>query len=375
MSHSARSASSTAGTVTLGRLLVFGGGAWLFGLALSAWIADSGDHLIPATLQAKTLSVSAARPAILAELFVKPGQTVAPDTPLFRLADDRLTGRIAAKRREQTELSAELARVEAAADVDLEWRRRELQNDVFQTELRAAELLQARVHHQVEQLAWEEQLAGLDWWIGVGAHTDVQPIALEVDAPNLARLQALLRSDQAASSLEANAAQLALCQRKLAELAELEAKLTEKVRISAGVDVAQTRLQRAAAELHTLEDQERALTIHSPGYGTVGSVSAQVADPISGGQCVIELLDGEQRFVIAQVPSATVSQFQVGETVTVRFAPRMRLQGTIVEIPPLAESTDADQDATIPIRIAPKGKLWPQLPIGSRVDIEAPRAQ
>ena len=371
---SSASRKSTVGSVTLGRLFVFGGGAWLLGLALSHWLGHPAANAVPGTLQSKTISVVSARSAQLSELFVKPGQKVEPEAPLFRLADDRLASRIAAKRREIVELKAELQRVEAAADVDWEWRRRELQNEAFETQLKAAEYLQARVHHQVEQIAWKEQLTGLDWWLGdIDSDGAVQPIAFAVEAPNPARLQALLKADEAAGSLESNAAQLSLCERKLTELVELEAKLADKVRISTGVDVAKARLQRAEDELKALDDQDQALTIRSPGYGTVGSLTAQPGDLLDSGYCVIELLDDDQRYLLASVPSATIERFHIGAKVTVRFPSEQQFEGTIAEVPPQAQLADAEQDATIPVRIVPSGKLWPKLPIGSRVSVEVPR--
>lgn len=363
----------SAGVVTLGRLLVFGGVAWLLGIAMTHWLGQPAADAVSGTLQARTTSVAVARAAQLAEVFVKPGQTVEPDAPLFRLADDRLAARRAAKRREIIELTAELTRVEAAADVDLEWRRRDLQNEAFETQLKAAEYLQARVHRQVEQIAWQEQLTGLDWWVGdAAADSAVQPIALAADAPNPARLRALLKADEVAGSLETNAAQLALCERKLTELVELEARLEEKVRISIGVDLAKAKLQRAEDELKALQDQEQALTIRSPGFGTVGRLTAQPGDLLSAGQCVVELLDDQQRFLLANVPSASIERFRVGDKVALWFSQRQPFEGTIVDIPPQAQEANGNTDATIPVRIAPSGKLWPKLPIGSRVSIEIP---
>jgi len=362
------------GAVSLGRILLFGGSAWLLGSALTTWIGTPEVATVPATLQARSQSVIVSQPARLAELHVTAGQQVEPATPLFRLVDDRLAARIRTKRQQIVELAAELSRTEAAAEVELEWRRRELQREAFETRLKLTALREAHVHHQVEQIAWQEHLTGIDRWLGdLGADRDVQPLLLPVDALHPARLQALLRADESASTLEVDAAQLALCEQKLSEIAALEAKLVEKVRISAGADVAQTRLRRAEAELKILEEQEQALTILSPGYGVVGSLSLQAGDALAAGQCVIELLDGDQRFLVAHVPSALVSRFHVGEKVVLLFPQRQRLEGTVAEIPPQAEATAADDDAIVPIRIAPCGKLWPHLPVGSRVSVELPR--
>src|SRR5581483_9110428 len=128
-----------------GRVLVFCASAWLFGTAMSAWLSKPAENTIPATLQAKTTTVTVSHPARLAELFVTVGARVTPNTPLFRLSDERLASRIAAKRREIVELTAEVQRVEAAAEVDLAWRRRELQRDAFDARLKMTQLEQLRV--------------------------------------------------------------------------------------------------------------------------------------------------------------------------------------------------------------------------------------
>jgi multidrug resistance efflux pump len=367
------STNGVVGGISILRLSVFGGGACLLGLAVSIWLGEPVVETVPATVQARMISVTAAAPARLAELHVRQGQSVEPNTPLFRLTDERLTARLAAKRRELHELSAECKRVEAAADVELAWRRRQLQQEALEIELKKAGYLHARVHHQVEQIAWEEQLAAAEWWVGdLGGPDAIQPLSFVQDVPPPGRLQALLRADAAAAALEANAAQLRLCEEQLAELAELEAQLSTKVRVSAGVDVAQARLERAQAELELLEQQEQALLVHSPGYGTVGALAWQVGDRLAAGQTVVELIDDDQRYLRAYVPTRHIQRFVCGVRVAVHFPSRQRLEGWVAEVPPQASVAAIDRDALTEVRIVACGKLWPKLPIGSRVEVEVP---
>jgi multidrug resistance efflux pump len=362
------------GAVTLGRILLFGGSAWLIGSALTVWIGKPTAAAVSATLQAKTQSVVVSQASRLAELNVAVGEQVEPATQLFRLTDDRLTARIAAKRQQIVELKADVARAEAAAEVELEWRRRDLRREIFDTKSKAAQLQEARLHHQVEQIAWKEQLAGLDRWIGdIDADRDVQPLVLPADVLHPARLQAMLRADESTSTLAAAAAQIELCEQKLSELAALETKLAQKIRVSVGADVAQARLESAAAELADLEQQEQSLTIRSASHGVVASLTVQPGDALAAGQCVLELLDGDQRFLVAQVPSALVERFRVDDRVVVVFPQWQRFEGVVVAIPPQAQGAADDDDTLIPVRVAPCGKLWPNLPIGSRAKVELPR--
>ena len=215
------------------RIAVFGGAALVLGAAVSGWLQSRQGATIPAVLKAKTTGIAAGRVCRLAEVFVKPGAAVVADQPLFRLADERLEARVAAKQREIRKLTAEVERVEAAAEVDLAWRRRELQGDIYRAQLEQARLLQERLSSQVEQIAWQEHLKGLDAWVGEStSELLVQPITLSRTRPNTARLEAVLKEDAAATAAETVDAQLTLCEERLTSLQQLAAQLEAKVRVS-----------------------------------------------------------------------------------------------------------------------------------------------
>lgn len=356
-----------------GRLVVFGGAALLAGIACAGWLDGQRTETLPGVLQARTVAITAGRPCRLAELLVKPGEKVDAGTPLLRLSDGRLAARIAHHQQELTALKAEVARAEAAAEVELGWRKRELQAEEFETRMKLAALQNDRLNRQVEQIAWREHLAGTPDWTG-GSVPDpfLRPITLSTSATGIERLQAVLKEDAAALAAESLAAQVALCEQRLKELATLQNRLQASLRLSAGVEVAEGRVAAAEAELAALLQQEEQLTITSPSVGMVGLLLKQPGDLLAAGDAILELLDDAQRTVSVHVPTPIVGHLQEGQTVAVMFPDRVRREGVLGPIPPQAIG-EGDMPE-LPLEISPRGKLWPALPIGSRVDVIPPRS-
>ena len=140
------------------RLAVLCLAALAAGIGVATWLEVRGAVSYAGQLQARTTTVTAGRAARIALMIVTPGQRVVPGEKLLELIDDRQSGQITAKKRELLELEADLQRVKATADVDLDWRRRELQGEMFQTQFKANSISQEKLSKQVEQLAWQEHL-------------------------------------------------------------------------------------------------------------------------------------------------------------------------------------------------------------------------
>jgi len=355
------------------RLTLFGGAGLLLGMAVISWLDDPQGQVLPAILQAKTTVVTAGHECRLLEIYVEPGQQVTPNQPLVRLSDERLEAQRAQQARELTVLKAELQRAEAAADVELTWRRRELEGEIFETQQQASRLQQERLHHQVEQLAWEEHLQGF------GTASDrlaVRPITLTEGPPDAARLLAVLKEDAAATAAESLSNRLVLCDQRLSALKQVALELDQKVRISVGVDVAKTHVARAESELAALDARLAALTVVSPGYGTVGVLQPQPGDLLKPGDVVLELLDEAQLSLTAQVPSSVAGRLAQGQQLTVMFPGESPRSGRVTTLPPQTMTAHADEtrDTRVACRILPAGKLWPKQPIGTRVMVCVPRS-
>lgn len=363
------------------RLAVLSLAALAAGIGVAAWLEGRGATSYAGQLQARTTTVAAGRAARIASMIVVPGQRVVPGEKLLELADDRLTGQITAKKRELLELEADVQRVKATADVELEWRRRELQGEMFQTQFKATSVNQEKLSKQVEQLAWQEHLTSRITDLDAGpslveAASPFRSIILPTHVMDERRVQAMLKEDAAAGAAESLAAQLTLCEQQLERLKKLGEDLPNKVRLSAGVELAETRLTRVREELSSLEQQRESLTIVSPSHGVVGAVHHEPGDLVEPGSTIIELFDDDRRHLTASIPSSAVARLKPGTKLTLIFPAGYKRIGLVAAIPPQAmfeSSTESAEDSQVAVRIEPAGKLWPKIPIGSRIKVQVPQ--
>lgn len=339
----------------------------------TAWLLKwSGEQAYSGSLQSRTTSVTTNCHARIREVNVKTGQAVVPGDVLFQLVDVQLEDRLIAKRREIAELEAEVSRSRIVAEVDIAWRRRELQAETFETQLKEAALVQEKLNKQVEQLAWKEYLAGNDTNISA-AFTEMdhpfRSISNGLQAPDDRRLQAMLREDAAAAAAEALTTQIALCEQRLKNLASLEKDLETKIRSASGVAVNEARLNGARTELAALESQLQELTITSPTYGVVGEVKHQPGERVAQGVALVDILDDVPPHVVAQLPAGTASKLRHGVKVALAFPENGQRIGIVSAIPPKTTLANGTTDAFVPVKIEPAGKLWPRLAIGSNVKV------
>ena len=368
-------------TVASRRLAILCLTALAAGIGLATWLEIRGAASYVGQLRARTTSVAAGRGARIASVSVAAGQRVVPGEKLFELADDRLVGQIAAKKREMTELEADVQRVKATADVELEWRRRELQSEAFQTQLKAAAMTQEKLSKQVEQLAWQEHLSSRNAELDargalVEAASPFRSIILNTHVMDERRLQALLKEDAAAGAAESLATQLTLCEQQIERLKKLGEELPGKIRLSAGVELAETRLARAREELSSLEQQRESLTIVSTSHGVIGAVHHETGDLVEPGEMVVELFDDDRRHLTASIPSSEVARLLPGTKLTLIFPAGHTRIGLVAAIPPHAMVGDTGEptaDSQVAVRIEPAGKLWPKIPIGSRIKVQVPQ--
>lgn len=345
--------------------LVAGGGA--------AWFLEGkGLPSFHGTIAARTTVIAATQAARVDAVLAKSGQAVVPGDALFQMGDSQLQDRLARKQKEIAQYESDVNRAKATADVELAWRRRELQTEIFETQLKLAALAQEKLNKQVEQIAWKEHLASTDAGELSASNRDnpFRAISLEVHSPDERRLQAMLREDAAAASVEGLTAQIALCEERLKKLDSLEKQIESKVIESSGTHAAEMRLASAKQELANLESQSTGLSVVSPTYGLVSAVKLQSGDRVVSGEKLVEILDDQQPHIIAQIPSSLASSLKQGSKVTILFPAEQKRIGIIASIPPQTISIAGLPESVLEIKIEPAGKLWPKLAIGSNVKIQ-----
>jgi multidrug resistance efflux pump len=138
-----------------------------------------------------------------------------------------------------------------------------------------------------------------------------------------------------------------------------------------GVDVAESRLGRAREELAQLEDRQQNLTIVSPAIGKIGLIHVRPGMTVSRGDELVELLDEAQRDLVVHVPSREITRFQLGDELALDFPGGAERTGRITSVSPQTQSRspEADGDPIVLVRVEPTGAIWPDVPIGSLINV------
>lgn len=367
------SPSGTSQTPFIIRTLALAGLGLGAGIWLSVRLEQRSEQSFPGRLQARMVTIASERPARLQDVRVKPGQRVAAGDTLFVLESPHRDAEITQRQQQLVQREREAQRMKAATALEIHWRRRELQGEIFQTQLRLASLRQEKLHVDVEQVAWREQLSVKTIFSG---NEDQKPIFRFLsdanrDTPEL-RMQAMLKEDEAASAALTLGAQIKLCEQRLTELRTLDEGLEAQIRASHGA--ADEQPSPASAETAEPAEPELQMTIASPGYGLIGVFQKHPGDEVQAGEVLVQILDDDRRSIEVEIPSWAVVRFQPGQKIRLEFPGAERRTGVISSIPPQTSSSNADPNTDAPVQlvIEPEGKLWPSVPIGSRVLVFQP---
>ena len=348
--------------------------ALIAGTGVAFWAERTRYERFSAYLQAKTHNVTAGREARIAKILVREGSLVTAGQPLIVLSDEILDERLAQRQREVNGLLAEIAQAQARVIVELEWRHKEIQTEIFDTKLKSANFLQSQFSNQIENLAYGEAVREL----GATASVDdpvnwLQSLNLKDSTGEDRRTKTLLKQQAALNALEVSSAQVELCEERIRQLEKLSRELPEKIRRSNGVSIIEARLEQAQAELASLTRQKTALTLNSTGSGLVGIFHKSIGDHVHPHESIVQVIDEEQPYLVVQIPSQRVADFVPGTTVALRFPGGIKGKGRVQELPPQTSPYGLEKAvATVPFvnaHIAPAGTQWPNIPFGSVVEV------
>jgi len=353
----------------------------LSGIALAAgvWIAQRLDQRhgpsFSGRLQARVITIAAEQTARLKCISIKPGQRVAAGAELFTLQFDQNTADVAARQQEAALKIQEANRIKAAADLELQWRRRDLQAEMFQTQLKLTVMREEKLHRDVEQLAWRERLTAQSVFSDQANPAPLfQLVGKIADEDSEERMKIMLREDAAAGAAQALAAQIQLCEQRLEELRALDQQMDAQIRTSFGVDAAEELARKTSEQLAEIEAAPET-KVASPGFGIVGQYRKMAGDLVENGEILVQILDDERRTVDVEVPSWAAVKFSTNQHVKLEFPGKEIRTGIVTAIPPQTLATDSDAAGDVPVRltIGPHGKVWPSVPVGSRVLVYEPR--
>lgn len=159
------------------------------------------------------------------------------------------------------------------------------------------------------------------------------------------------------------------------KLEEMRASLPEQVDRASGVSQLEAEISELSTKISEVMNTTPEITVSSPVHGIVGDLQCHVGDSVNGGAALVRLLHNEDRFIIAHVPARRISAFREGSEVQVLFPDSVVCRGKVSVVPVLAEQSPDSSDGLASVRIDPIGRLWPSVPIGTRIDVVPGRSR
>lgn len=381
--------------------------AMLFSCLVVYWFSVRSDQPLRGVLSADITSIRVPAESRLVASHVKAGDEVFSGDKMLTLEKTEHLTLISVQKGRVQELQQELHRAEAQASLDLEWRMREVDRELSDvrtraqlirevkrnpiepfrsasvntdfrpsgTRIAARPVSNARFYEAPPKTQRRAQANGI-LFIGASGDSSIgsvpRPKSLSIPAPvvvqpSLQPEQRMVLASEAASegvlSVEARSVEM-----RLARLEELRQVLPKQVQRAAGVEGIRVQFQDAQRRLDDMQTLSRDIAVICPGYGKVGQVQYRPGDTMSSGEVMLKILHTERRYVMLNIPTRRVNEIEPGTPVELIFPGNGRFRGKVANLPMLADmSSNGRSLATV--RVEPSGRLWPEIPIGSEIDV------
>jgi multidrug resistance efflux pump len=347
-------------------ILALGGG-----MAASHWLSEGRNEKFYGYVYPRTTTIAAPRSGVIATIESRAGDLVEPGSLIARLADESLERRFETKQGQIAAMEAELMRSQAQAELDLDWRLRDLDSDICELQLLAATYQKEHYDFVLRKSMLSDSLASNQLAMLGGNDEFMSSLIREQGESSEDRMVTVLRLEAAENAAEVSKAQIEWCAWNKARLEKLRGRLPDVVKRSAGVNVLNAQLTQAKRELGHIQDEREQLEIKSPAIGRIGVMRITAGSAVNPGGAIVDILDDIQREVVVLAPSEKILLFQNGEKVGVTFAGKEQREGRIVKIAPQAQTKNDEVggESFVEVRIQQVGEIWPEVPAGSRVTV------
>jgi len=341
------------------------------GGAAAWWMEGRAATRFPGYLEARTTQVCATRFGLVSRCLAPEGSDVTLRRPLVSLSDPQLEERI----EEQSELVASLEqglkKAVADADVEIEWREKDLLAQICETKLRSAGYLKEKFNYELRKNMLADFLASNETALLDDGDVLFRSMILEPRIPDAERMNTALRMETASNAADVSAAQVDICDQQVKQLEKISKDLPTRIRRKVGVEAAEATLTRAKEALEKLTTRRDQLTVLSPAIGRVGVYRVAAGDRVEPGMPLVELLDDAKRFLKVEVPSTSIAAVSLNGRVELTFPGDTVREGRIYSIAPQAEPRKdrTAADPVVMVYVEPSGLPWPELPFGSRVSV------
>ena len=344
----------------------------LAGAGVAVWFERHGEVRFAAYLEAHKTPVTAEHPGRVEALTKSEGDRITIGDPLLNLTDSQLMRDIQLQKDEVVRSETQLNQCLAEADLDLQWRTNDLDDKIIDYQLRSAGYLKEKYDFELQKSMLADMLTSNQTAALPDPDSLIGSLMVEDRLPRVEEMTTALKLETVSNATDVSSAQVEICEQQLKRLEQVKQSLSATVRRKAGVDAAEASLARARTVLEQTEARRTELTVSSTAVGKVGVYRVKVGDHVQPGQTIVELLDDARRFLRVEVPSSKISELKVAQNVDIAFPGGAKRTGRIQMIAPQAIPTDANShgaESLILVRVEQTGELWPDLPVGTRVDV------
>lgn len=408
-----RPVAATSHTNSFLRTISFLACAMLVGFLFVYFLNSYGKNPIRGTLSAEITSLRVPTESRLVTSHIRPGDEVFSGDALLTLEKTEHLTLISLQEQKVRNLESSLQKAEAQAALDLEWRTRELDRELSDVRTRAqliqevkrgplAPVRSAEVDAPIESARSEAKMVSksreviqppqpfvpvaalkppnsMVFFSGESGETSVNVKTVEVKLPEppapllipVEPTPVVLASGPkpASTSEEILSVEARTVEMRLRRLEELRAALPEQVTRAAGVAGMRLQLDSESRKLDAMRTVSREVAVVCPAYGKIGQVRYKPGDVMSPGEVMVKLLHTDRRFVVAFLPTSRQHEVELGAIVDVVFPGNQRFRGKIADLPMIADGSSREGHSFSSVRIEPVGKLWPEIPIGSQIEV------
>ncbi len=375
--------------------------ALLIGFLTVYFFGQHRNPPITGILSADITTIRVPAASRLTSIQIKAGDEVFSGQPLLTLEKLEHLAFIEAQETVVRDLERELKRVEAQAAIELEWRTRDLDRELSSvrqrivmreldgtTASRVPDGKPSRPQNKMPVLSVsssntpalkstsQRRTGRIIFFSGASDQTSLvsEPADQPAD-PEPVRVAELPHSSSVSDSVPIPAADPVL-QTLKAEKERLEsvrATLPATVNEAVGVTNLKAQYLDANKRLESMKSASREVHVTSPVYGIVGQMRYQEGDDMQAGEIMLRILHTDRRYVTAYLPTRRVYEMRPGQEVELRFPGNEEFQGQVVDIPMVADVTGASGETLAAVRIEQAGRLWPNVPVGSQIDVISSR--
>ena len=299
------------------------------------------------------------------------------------------------------DIERELKRIEAQAAIELEWRIRDLDRELSSVRQRVAvkerDVTTARSVPHAKPIRTQNGMpvlsvsssnapqlnsassslaGGIIFFSGASGQSSPVPEPAYVPA-----VQELVRTAQRpcnsvvsdSVTISTDDPELQTLRSEQSRLEAVRSSLPVTVNEAVGATTLKAHYSDATKQLESMRSVSREVNVISPVYGTVGQVRYREGDDMQAGEVMLRILHNDRRYITAYLPTRRVHEMRPGQEVELRFPGNEEFRGQVVDIPMVADLTGNSGDTLAAVRIEQVGRLWPNVPVGSQIDVISSR--